>query len=107
VRGWSIDLADSYALSLAAANRSSAANEFRRWMATAKGDTRELQAPLDGLLLLGGDAAPARKLQAEIRANLEEPSAPGKLSDLGGWWYMAGDYAMAAELLAIFRYCCG
>jgi predicted Zn-dependent protease len=99
VRGWSIDLADSYALSLAAANRPGAANEFRRWMAAAKGDTRELQTPLDGLLLLGGDAAPARRLQGEIRANLEEPSAPGKLSELGGWWYMAGDYAMAAELL--------
>jgi len=99
VRGWNIDLADSYALSLAAADRPGAANEFRRWMASAKGDTRELQAPLDGLLLLAGDAAPARKLQAEIRANLEEPSAPGKLSDLGGWWYMAGNYAMAAEVL--------
>lgn len=99
VRRWSIDLADSYALSLAAANRPGAANEFRRWMATAKGDTRELQTPLDGLLLLAGDKVPARKLQAELRANLEEPSAPNKLSDLGGWWYMAGDYAMAAELL--------
>jgi predicted Zn-dependent protease len=98
LRAWNIDLADSYALSLAAANPSGAANEFRRWMASAKGDTRELQAPLDGLLLLGGDAAPARNLLAKIRANPEEPSAPGKLADLGGWWYMAGDYAMAAEL---------
>jgi beta-barrel assembly-enhancing protease len=96
-RGWNIDLADSYALSLAAADRPGAANEFRRWMASAKGDTRELQVPLGGLLLLGGDAAAARKLQAEIRANPENPSAPGELSDLGGWWYMGGDYTTAAE----------
>ncbi len=99
VHGWSIDLANSYALSLAEANRPGAANEFRRWMASAKGDTRELQAPLAGLLLLAGDTTPARKLQTEIRASPEDPSAPGKLSDLGGWWYLAGDYAMAAELL--------
>lgn len=99
VRGWRIDLADSYALSLGAANRAGAASEFRRWTALAKGNTRELQVPLDGLLLLAGDMAPTRKLQAEIRANLEDPSAPGKLSDLGGWWYMAGDYAMAMDLL--------
>jgi hypothetical protein len=63
-----------------------------------QGDTRQLEVQLDGLLLLAGDAAPARKLQTEIRANLEEPSGPSKLSDLSGWWYMTGDYAMAAEL---------
>jgi predicted Zn-dependent protease len=98
-RGWTIELANSYALSLAAADRPGAANEFRRWMASAKGDTGELQVPLDGLLLLAGDTVPARKLQTEIRANLESPSAPGELSDVGGWWYIAGDYTMAAELL--------
>ena len=99
VYGWRIDLANSYALSLAAADRPGAASEFRKWMTLAKADTRELQTPLDGLLLLADDTAPARKLQGEIRASLEDPSAPGKLSDLGGWWYMAGDYAMAADLL--------
>jgi predicted Zn-dependent protease len=99
LRDWNIDVADSYALSLAAANRQTAAKEFRRWMMSAKGDTRELQVPLAGLLLLASDVVPARKLQAEIRANLGEPSAPGKLSDLGGWRYMAGDYATAADLL--------
>jgi len=99
VHGWRVDLANSYALSLAAADRPGAASEFRKWMTLAKADTRELQTPLDGLLLLADDTAPARKLQGEIRASLEDPSAPGKLSDLGGWWYMAGDYAMAADLL--------
>src|SRR6266566_585415 len=84
VHGWRVDLANSYALSLAAADRPGAASEFRKWMTLAKADTRELQTPLDGLLLLADDTAPARKLQGEIRASLEDPSAPGKLSDLGG-----------------------
>jgi predicted Zn-dependent protease len=98
VLGWNIDLADSYALSLGAANRPGASNEFRKWMALAKGDTRELQVPLDGLLLLAGDTAPARKLQAEIRANLNNLSAPVELSDLSWWWYLVRDYPTAADL---------
>lgn len=99
VRGWTIEVADTYALALAAASRQSAPNEFRQWMASAKGDTRQLQTPLAGLLLLAGDLAPARRRQAELRANPDDPSAPGELSDLGWWSYMAGDYPVAADLL--------
>ncbi|MBZ5694207.1 MAG: M48 family metalloprotease [Acidobacteriia bacterium] len=99
VRGWTIEVADSYARALAAANRQTAANEFRQWMASTKIETQQLQAPLDGLLLLAGDPAPARKRQAELGANLPGPSTPHDLSELGWWSYVAGDYARAAEML--------
>ncbi len=102
VRGWTLDVANSYALSLAAANRAAAAAEFRQWMASAHGDTRELQLPLDGLLLLAGDAAPARQRLAEVRlrAHRYDLSAPRELSDLGWWFYLAGDYPEAHDLLS-------
>jgi predicted Zn-dependent protease len=97
--GSALDEVSLYAMALAAANRASAANEFRRWMGSAKGDNRKLQAPLAGLLLLNGDPGPARELLAQIRANPGDPSVPGVLSDLGWWWYMAGNYGTAAQLL--------
>lgn len=98
-RGWTTDAADSYALSLAAANRQTAANEFRQWMVSAKGDTHALQTPLAGLVLLQGDAAPIRSREAEVRVKPADPSAPNELSDMGWWFYMSGDYPTAAGLL--------
>lgn len=100
-RGWTIDVANSYALSLAAANRATAAAEFRGWLASAHGDTRELQLPLDGLLLLAGDSEPSRQRLAETRrrANRYDMSTPQELSDLGWWFYLAGDYPEAHDLI--------
>jgi predicted Zn-dependent protease len=95
---WTIDLADSYALSLAASHQQNAASEFRQWITLLPGDTEPLQVPLDGLLLLAGDAAPARHLQAEILGNLASSSGPAQLSDLGWWCYLAKDYSNAADL---------
>jgi predicted Zn-dependent protease len=95
---WAIDLANSYAWSLAAAHQQDAANEFRRWIALLPGDTQPLQVPMDGLLLLAGDAAPAHRLQTEILANLGNNSAPEQLSDLSWWFYLAKDYSNAADL---------
>jgi beta-barrel assembly-enhancing protease len=95
---WTIDLANAYAWSLAASHQSNAASEFRQWIASLPGDTQPLEVPLDGLLLLTGDAAPARHLQAQILANLNNASAPDQLSDLSWWWYLAKDYSNAAEL---------
>src|SRR5262249_16773703 len=71
--GSTLDEVSLYAIALAAANRATAAKEFRWWMGSAKGDTRKLQAPLAGLLLLNGDPGPARKLLAQIRANPGDP----------------------------------
>jgi predicted Zn-dependent protease len=95
---WTTDLANAYAWSLAASHQQDVANEFRRWIVLLPGDTQPLQVPLDGLLLLAGDPAPARRLQTEILANLANNSGPDQLSDLSWWWYLAKDYSNAAEL---------
>ncbi len=96
VQGWTIDWANAYALTLAAAERRTAASTFRQWMALASGDTKPLQLQLDGLLLLVGDAVPARRLLTEL--NLDEPNAPSELSDLSWWFYLSGDYSAASGL---------
>ncbi|NDQ56815.1 MAG: M48 family metalloprotease [Acidipila sp.] len=101
LHGWSIELAEEYALSLSAAHRPGAANEFLQWMDSVKGDTEQLRIPSDGLLILAGDPGPARKVQALLRADLENLAAPRELSDLSWWWYLAGDYPAAAELQQI------
>jgi beta-barrel assembly-enhancing protease len=95
---WTIDLANAYAWSLAAEHQQNAANEFRQWIALLPGDTQPLQVPLDGLSLLAGDEAPARRLQVQILANLNNVSAPDQLSDLSWWSYLGKDYSNAAEL---------
>ncbi len=95
--GWTMDVANAYALSLAAANPKTAVAEFRKWMATAKGDTRDLQLPLAGLSLLSGDPAPARAAIAAARTNYD--LGPRWLAELGWWFYLAGDQPTAASLL--------
>lgn len=95
--GWSANVADGYALSLAAANPKAAAAEFRQWMASAKGDTRDLQVPLAGLALLSGDSAPAKAAVAAARTHDDLGPWLGKL---GWWFYLAGDYPTASNLLA-------
>ncbi len=88
-----------YAISLVAENRETAAKEFRQWMAGVKGSDEKLQVPMDGLLILSGDPAPARKLRAELLEDVNDPSAPESLSELGWWWYVARDYPVAADVL--------
>jgi len=97
VSGWTIELAEAYALSLAAANPKTAVAEFRPWMASAKGDTRDLQVPLAGLSLLSGDATPAKAAIAAGRSH--DDLGPMWLGKLGWWSYLAGDYPAAANLL--------
>jgi len=100
LRGGSIDIADSYALSLAAADRQSAAGEFRQWMESAKGDTHELQVPMAGVLLLAGDADAAQKAVDSAHANPGREWSPMWLGKLGWWYYVNGDYQTAASLLS-------
>jgi predicted Zn-dependent protease len=95
--GWTMDLASSYALSLAAANPKTAVGEFRQWVTTAKGDTRDLQVPLAGLSLLAGDPIPARAATSAARAAYD--LGPTWLGDLGWWFYLSGDQPTAASLL--------
>lgn len=95
--GWTVEVANAYALSLAAANPKTAVAEFRQWSATAKGETRDLQVPLAGLSLLAGDPIPARAAIAASRTAYD--LGPSWLGELGWWFYLAGDQATAASLL--------
>ena len=100
VRGWTVELADNYALSLAVANRTEGATEFRRWMDGAKGDTRELRVPLAGLLLLAGNSTPANDAIELAHVHPGEDWSPVWLGRLAWWEYLAGNYQTAADLLS-------
>jgi predicted Zn-dependent protease len=90
---------ETYALALAAADRRSAAGEFRRWLGSVPGEQpRTGQVELVGLTLLGGDAEAAHKFEEQLRAS-SDARAPDYLGELAWWYYMAGDYPRAAQLL--------
>jgi tetratricopeptide (TPR) repeat protein len=89
-----------YAITLVADDRETAGKKFREWMTQAKQSDAKLQVPLDGLLILSGDPAPARKLRVELLADAQnDPSEPELVSELGWWWYIARDYPVAADVL--------
>ena len=92
------DLVNRYALSLAAADRQTAAQVFRKWT-DSRGEVRplSLRVPLAGLELLRGEPAAARQLQSEL--NGLEGDMPLLKADLGWWYYLAGDAANASSLL--------
>jgi beta-barrel assembly-enhancing protease len=97
------DVANAYALALAAADRKSAATEFGGWMDSIKGDKpRDLRVPLAGLALVAGDAGPAREAIAAAKSaetvNTTEWAARW-LGELAWWYYLAGDYSDAHDLL--------
>ena len=89
-----------YALALAAADHKSAAAEFSSWAGPLKEkDDRNLQIISAGLALLAGNPEPARTAAVDARNHLDQEWAPEWLGDLGGWYYMAGDYATALGML--------
>jgi tetratricopeptide (TPR) repeat protein len=55
-----------------------------------------LQAGLD---LMAGNSVGARKLVEQFRATPQDGSSPISLGELGWWFYRAGDYQTAADLL--------
>lgn len=89
-----------YAHALAAAgNPARAVREFEQWMNSSRPlKDRGLEVPLAGLKLLAGDPAPAKAAVGRAKASAEF-WAPGWLGDLGWWYYRAGQYQTAAELL--------
>jgi predicted Zn-dependent protease len=94
-------LTEGYALALAAADRHQAVAEFRRWVGAIKGEkSRDVDVELAGLELLGGDSAPAHRLEIELRRGLED-RGPILIGELGWWYYLAGNYENAADLLGI------
>ncbi len=95
-----LNLVNAYSHALAAtANRQQAVTEFRAWLKARK-DTQPYTSPiaLAGLELLAGDNGPAQKLLAGVQAHANN-AAPDSVSELGWWYYLAGQYAKAAEVL--------
>jgi predicted Zn-dependent protease len=96
------DVADAYALALAAADRQNAAAEFRKWLDSIKAEkARDLQVALAGLALLAGDPALARNAIASAKTaeNVNATAGALWLGELGWWYYLAGDYSTAHDLL--------
>jgi predicted Zn-dependent protease len=94
------EIVASYAQALAAADRSSAVAEFRRWAESVKGEKpREVELAAAGLGLLAGDPEAAHRLEIELqqRGDVQAPLWKGEL----GWWhYLKGDYQRSLDLLS-------
>lgn len=97
------EIVASYAQALAAADRRSAAAEFRRWSEGAKGEKkRGVEVAAAGLDLLAGDPAPARNLESDLQLSAEV-QGPVWMGALGWWHYLNGDYQKAVDLLSEAR----
>ena len=94
-----LDIVESYAMALAAADRGIAAGEFRNWVDSVQGEKpRNAGVEQAGLSLLAGDVAAARRFESELQTSADG-WAPDYVGDLGWWYYLAGDYERAAQLL--------
>ena len=90
----------SYAMALAAADRHGAAAEFRGWTESVHdGRPRNVEVEEIGLRLLTGDSAAAHKYEEELQVSSDN-WAPDYQGELGWWYYLAGDYERASQLLA-------
>ncbi|HEU5452219.1 MAG TPA: M48 family metalloprotease [Terriglobales bacterium] len=91
-----------YAHSLAAAGDvAKGAEEYSSWLAASKfaGDGG-LRACAAGLQLLAGREAPASELARQLRLNQVPDRDPDSLGALGWWYYRAGRYPQAVDLLS-------
>ena len=90
----------SYAQALAAADRKSAASEFRLWADGTKGEKpREAEVAVAGLSLLAGDSGAAHRLEIELKQS-GDPRTPVWLGELGWWHYLNANYEKSVELLS-------
>ena len=97
-----VEIGDAYlyAQALAASDGSKASLEFERWEESLPGERpRDLQVPMAGLSLLAGNRLPARSASAAATASVDDSWAPDWLANLGWWYYRAGDFGTAQELL--------
>ena len=95
-----VDLVESYAMALAAADRTRAAQQFHHWLESVSGEKpRNAEAEQAGLNLLAGDSGLARKVENDW---LENPQgwAPDYAGEVGWCYYLAGHYAHAAKILS-------
>jgi Zn-dependent protease with chaperone function/Tfp pilus assembly protein PilF len=97
--GWPLpEIVNAYALTLAAADRKSAASEFRRWAEDVKREKpREVDVAGAGLALVAGDREAAHRLEIDLKVS-GDVQAPVWIGELGWWHYLNGDYQQAVEL---------
>jgi predicted Zn-dependent protease len=95
------DLVNSYARALAATgDRQRVLDEFREWLQTReKTPSYTLPIALAGLELMAGNQARAQQLVAAAQASPDNVPS-NSLSDLGWWYYLAGQYPKAIDVLA-------
>jgi predicted Zn-dependent protease len=97
---YDLEFAGAYAHALAAADRETAAGEFRRWARSIGAEENwAAKVPLAGLSLLAGDPSAARDVSRTATNALTQDWAPGALLHLGWWYYLAGDYTSALYLI--------
>ncbi|HKS76411.1 MAG TPA: M48 family metalloprotease [Terriglobales bacterium] len=84
--------AEDYAQALAAANPRQAASEFHSWSESKGNPPIDLVVTNAGLQLLAGNPEPARLVQSQI-------TDPELRARLGWWYYRAGDFSTAENLL--------
>ncbi len=95
-----LNYVEAYAMALAAADRKSAADKFRVWLESVAFERpRNAEVEQTGLSLLAGDAARAHQLEEQLKEN-SDPWAPDYVGELGWWYYLAGDYERASQLLS-------
>jgi Flp pilus assembly protein TadD len=93
-------LVERYAVSLAAAERRTAASEFRGWLESVRGEKpRNAVVEQAGLDLLSGEVAAARRFEADLNMS-GDAWAPDYVGELGWWYYLGGDYSHASQLLS-------
>jgi predicted Zn-dependent protease len=95
------EMITSFARSLAAADRRSAASEFQQWVSgitTAK--SLPVQVATAGLALLSAKQESAQQLENVLKQDGSPQAAEG-LGGLGWWHYLAGEYPRAVELLGL------
>ena len=91
---------EDYAMSLAAADRHTAAGQFRGWLQSVHGEKpRNADLEQAGLNLLSGDRSTANRYEDDLRVS-GDPWAPDYLGELGWFYYLAGDYSHASQLLS-------
>ena len=91
-------LVQAYALTLAAADKRTAAAEFHRWMTSIKGEPPPaVNTALAGLELLAGESSRAQALENQL--SLSHDRRPTLVGELGWYHYLAGQYPRATELL--------
>ena len=100
-----IDLVRGYADSLSATNLApQAERDFQAWQArtnpTIPAVATQLRIELAGLMLMAGDETPAKTVVAEAKGADAGLIAPEFLGRLGWWYYRAGRYETAREVLS-------